>query len=139
MDTQLEQPSFIEKSVGHVFRESEGGGHRKFFWGFTPRPPHFPLTSQKTRLDPPLTQTAAFFMLGRAPDWKVCILCMQVGRDGLKKILRKFHPVWKLILVLPKVLCHTNCIKTTDLLFYHCFVVACPTPKVLGLTYIFSG
>ena len=39
MDTQLEQPSFIEKGVAHVFRESEGRGHGKFFWGLRPQTP----------------------------------------------------------------------------------------------------
>ena len=32
MDTQLEQPSFIEKGVTHVSRESKGRGHEKFFF-----------------------------------------------------------------------------------------------------------
>ena len=39
MDTQLEQPSFIEKGVAHVFRESEGRGHGKFFWELRPQTP----------------------------------------------------------------------------------------------------
>ena len=39
MDTQLEQPSFIERGIAHVFRESKGHGHGTFFWGLGPQTP----------------------------------------------------------------------------------------------------
>ena len=52
--------------------------------------------------------------------------------------MQESEPVWKVRFCYAKVLHHANCLKTIDLLFFYCSL-RFSTPKIFGITYMFSS
>ena len=71
MDTQLEQPSFVEKGVTHVFRESKGRGNGKIFWGLCPQTPSYLVNRSENRPGsaPGDGQTSQFLLKNMCTEW----------------------------------------------------------------------